>query len=86
VKAESIQSTYAHVKRPLRLSCNSAQLISTFLPQAIFRGLRVRMGMHCGISDPQDVHMDLISGHTTYSGLNHPFIGCLGKASFSTLC
>ncbi|GAX76365.1 hypothetical protein CEUSTIGMA_g3811.t1 [Chlamydomonas eustigma] len=35
----------------------------------IFKGLRVRMGIHCGITDPQDVVVDASSNHTTYSGL-----------------
>ena len=36
--------------------------------QVIFCGLRVRMGMHCGISDPQDVTVDPASNQTSYSG------------------
>ncbi len=36
--------------------------------QLIFRGLRVRMGMHCGIHDLKDVTVDPTSNHTTYSG------------------
>ncbi|GFH20213.1 uncharacterized protein HaLaN_17297, partial [Haematococcus lacustris] len=34
----------------------------------IFRGLRVRMGMHTGITDPADVVFEPVSGRTIYTG------------------
>lgn len=41
------------------------------LLQVIFRGLRVRMGVHSGIADPQDVTVDPASNQTSYSGKWH---------------
>ena len=36
--------------------------------QVIFRGLRVRMGIHCGIENPEDIVFEPVSGRTTYTG------------------
>ena len=69
--------------RPMWLSKPPANTVITLTPplplpfaclhslshrQVVCRGLRVRMGMHCGISDPADVVYDPTTNQTTYSG------------------
>lgn len=68
---------------PITLSCRSNWTVCKRNPSAvlIFRGFRVRMGMHTGIPLKTDVTFNRTTGHMAYSGMPLKIAKAVGDAA-----